>query len=99
MGLNPSGLIQKFPKLIIARLTGFGQNGSYSKKAGHDLNYIALSGILSLFGPKDGIPVFPGNIIADFAGGGLFCALGILLALFERNQTGKGQILGILLLN
>lgn len=92
LGLGPSVLMALNPRLIYARLTGFGQSGPYSHKAGHDINYIALSGLLSLFGRKDQKPTFPVNIVADFGGGGLMCSLGILLALFEREKSGKGQI-------
>lgn len=92
LGLGPSILMKQNPKLIYARLTGFGQFGPHSHKAGHDINYIALSGLLSLFGRKDEKPTFPVNIVADFGGGGLMCAFGILLALLERGKSGKGQI-------
>ena len=60
--------------------------------AGHDINYLAVSGLLSLFGPSNAPPMFPANIIADFAGGGLICAFGIIAALYNRTQTGKGQV-------
>ena len=60
--------------------------------AGHDINYLAVSGILSQFGPEQQPPAFPANVLADFAGGGLMCAFGILLALIERGRTGKGQV-------
>ncbi len=60
--------------------------------AGHDINYLAVSGLLSQFGPSNGPPSFPANIIADFAGGGLICAFGIMAALYNRTQTGKGQV-------
>ena len=60
--------------------------------AGHDINYLAVSGVLSQFGPADAPPSFPANIIADFAGGGLMCAFGIMAALYRRSRTGKGQI-------
>mmetsp|Transcript_28104 Transcript_28104/g.45253 ORF Transcript_28104/g.45253 Transcript_28104/m.45253 type:complete len:314 (+) Transcript_28104:315-1256(+) len=81
------------PRLIIARLTGYGQNGKYKRMAGHDINYLAMSGILSLMGPKGSPPTFPLNLLADFAGGSLTCALGILLALLERSRSGKGQVI------
>ena len=56
------------------------------------MNYIALSGVLSLFGPANDAPVFPANLVADFAGGSLFCAIGILIALLERQKSGNGQV-------
>ncbi|XP_044758667.1 alpha-methylacyl-CoA racemase [Coccinella septempunctata] len=92
LGLGPSVLMELNPKLIYARLTGFGQSGPYSNKAGHDINFLAMSGLLSLFGRKNEKPTFPVNTVSDFGGGGLMCALGILLALIERGQSGKGQI-------
>ncbi|XP_050308547.1 alpha-methylacyl-CoA racemase [Anthonomus grandis grandis] len=92
LGLGPQILMQENPRLIYARLTGYGQSGPYSQKGGHDINYLALSGLLSLFGRKGENPIFPVNLAADFGGGGLMCALGILLALFERERTGRGQI-------
>jgi alpha-methylacyl-CoA racemase len=80
------------PRLVYARLTGFGQDGPYAAMAGHDINYIAISGALSLLGRKDEKPSAPINLLGDFAGGGMLCALGIALALLERTQSGKGQI-------
>ena len=73
-------------------MTGFGQDGPFAHKAGHDMNYIALSGILSMIGRKGEKPLAPVNLLADFAGGSLTCVFGILLALFERSHSGKGQI-------
>eukprot|EP01114_Cavostelium_apophysatum_P016255 TRINITY_DN4581_c0_g1_i3.p1 TRINITY_DN4581_c0_g1~~TRINITY_DN4581_c0_g1_i3.p1 ORF type:complete len:380 (+),score=23.53 TRINITY_DN4581_c0_g1_i3:16-1155(+) len=92
LGFGPEVALSLNPRLIYARLTGFGQSGPYATMAGHDINYIALSGALSLFGPKADKPAFPSNLLGDFAGGGLTCALGILLALFERSKSGKGQV-------
>ena len=92
LSLSPHQLLAKNPRLIIARLTGFRSNGPYAPMAGHDINYLAVSGILSQLGRADGPPYPPANILADFAGGGLMCALGILLALLERTASGKGQV-------
>lgn len=92
LGLGPKTLLSENPKLIYARLSGFGQNGSLSRRAGHDINYVALSGLLSLLGRSDEKPFAPINTLADFAGGGLTCAFGIVMALFERTQSGKGQV-------
>lgn len=91
-GLAPNDLLAINPHLIIARLTGFRRDGPFAPMAGHDINYLAVSGLLSLFGPSNAPPTFPANIIADFAGGGLMCAFGILAALYNRTQTGKGQV-------
>ncbi|KAK2718935.1 hypothetical protein QYM36_006072 [Artemia franciscana] len=93
LGLGPKVLMESNPRLIYARLTGFGQDGPYAKMAGHDINYVALSGILSMLGGSSTTPEPPLNLLADFAGGGLLCSLGILMALFERTKTGLGQII------
>uniref|UniRef100_A0A182WHB8 Alpha-methylacyl-CoA racemase n=1 Tax=Anopheles minimus TaxID=112268 RepID=A0A182WHB8_9DIPT len=92
-GLGPNVLLQDNPGLIYARLTGFGQTGTHALRAGHDLNYIALSGVLSMLGRKTNKPTAPINLLADFAGGGLMCAFGILAAIVERHRSGKGQII------
>ncbi|XP_037229121.1 alpha-methylacyl-CoA racemase [Falco biarmicus] len=92
LGLGPEILLQENPRLIYARLTGFGQTGKYARSAGHDINYLALSGVLSKLGRKDENPYAPINLLADFAGGGVMCALGIITALYERTKSGKGQI-------
>uniref|UniRef100_A0A8C5TN97 Alpha-methylacyl-CoA racemase n=1 Tax=Malurus cyaneus samueli TaxID=2593467 RepID=A0A8C5TN97_9PASS len=93
LGLGPDILLQENPRLIYARLTGFGQTGIYAKSAGHDINYLALSGVLSKLGRKDENPYAPGNVLADFAGGGVMCAMGIVIALFERVKSGRGQVI------
>ncbi|XP_049909307.1 alpha-methylacyl-CoA racemase [Epinephelus moara] len=93
LGLGPQELLKENPRLIYARLTGYGQSGSYATAAGHDINYLAMSGLLSRLGRSGEKPYAPLNLIADFAGGGLTCALGIILALLERTKSGKGQII------
>ncbi|GAB0096607.1 alpha-methylacyl-CoA racemase [Sergentomyia squamirostris] len=92
LGLGPDILLKDNPKLIYARLTGFGQKGALAQRAGHDINYLAISGVLSFLGRKNEKPTAPVNLLADFAGGGLLCAFGILAALLSRQNTGKGQI-------
>ncbi|XP_006789163.1 alpha-methylacyl-CoA racemase [Neolamprologus brichardi] len=92
-GLGPHELLKENPRLIYARLTGYGQSGSYATAAGHDINYIAMSGLLSRLGRSGEKPYAPLNLLADFGGGGLTCALGIVLALLERTKSGKGQII------
>jgi alpha-methylacyl-CoA racemase len=92
LGTGPDDALELNPKLIYARLTGWGQDGPYARMAGHDINYLALSGVLSLCKQKGEKPHPPCNLLADFAGGGMLCALGITLALFERAQSGKGQV-------
>ncbi|KAI4253356.1 MAG: hypothetical protein LQ352_003738 [Teloschistes flavicans] len=86
------GVLAKNPRLIIARLTGFRRDGPYASMAGHDINYLAVCGVLSQLGRTEAAPYAPANILADFAGGGLMCAFGILLALFARTTSGKGQV-------
>eukprot|EP00062_Callorhinchus_milii_P017440 gi/632969827/ref/XP_007901299.1/ PREDICTED: alpha-methylacyl-CoA racemase isoform X1 [Callorhinchus milii] len=93
LSLGPKDLLQQNSKLIYARLTGFGQNGRHASKAGHDINFISLAGLLSNFGRKGENPCAPVNLLGDFAGGGLMCAMGIILALFERTHSGKGQVI------
>ncbi|XP_032942090.1 alpha-methylacyl-CoA racemase [Catharus ustulatus] len=93
LGLGPEVLLQENPRLIYARLTGFGQTGKYAQSAGHDINYLALSGVLSKLGRKNENPYAPVNLLADFAGGGVMCALGIVTALFERSRSGRGQVI------
>lgn len=92
LGLGPDEASGINPKLIYARLTGWGQKGPYCNMAGHDINYIAVSGALSLFRRTGEKPLPPCNLLGDFAGGGMLCAMGILLALMERNKSGEGQV-------
>ncbi|RMJ21369.1 Alpha-methylacyl-CoA racemase, partial [Aspergillus sp. HF37] len=93
LGLSPSEVLLKHnPRLIVARMTGFRRDGKYKDMAGHDINYIAVSGVLAMLG-RDGHPPYaPGNILGDFAGGGAMCFLGILLALLSRSRSGRGQV-------
>jgi alpha-methylacyl-CoA racemase len=92
-GLGPEDVLLKLnPRLIVARMTGFRRDGKYSSMAGHDINYIAVSGVLSMLGRKGEKPYPPGNILGDFAGGGAMCFMGILLALLARERDGKGQV-------
>ncbi|KAK4518362.1 uncharacterized protein ATC70_001715 [Mucor velutinosus] len=93
LGLGPDALLKQNPRLIYARLSGFGQHGPHSQIAGHDINYLAISGALNMIGRQGETPFFPVNILADFAGGGLMCVMGILMALIERSKSGKGQII------
>jgi len=92
LGLGPDVAAARNPRLVYARLTGFGQDGPYASMAGHDINYIAISGALSLLGRKGEKPLPPVNLLGDFAGGGMLCALGICLALLERGHSGRGQV-------
>jgi alpha-methylacyl-CoA racemase len=92
LGLGPDVATARNPRLVYARLTGFGQDGPYANMAGHDTNYIAISGALSLIGRRGDRPLPPVNLLGDFAGGGMLCALGITLALLERGHSGRGQV-------
>ena len=93
LGIGPEDCLTRNPKLIYGRMTGWGQYGSYSSMAGHDINYIALSGVLGMIGRKDEKPVPPVNLIGDFGGGGMILALGICAALVEVASSGKGQVI------
>ncbi|KAH8681978.1 isopenicillin n-CoA epimerase [Xylariales sp. PMI_506] len=94
LGLCPARiLLRENPRLIVARLTGFRRDGKYSAMAGHDINYLAVSGVLAMLGRAHDTPYAPGNILGDFAGGGAMCVLGILLALVARQKTGAGQVI------
>ncbi|KAG0156171.1 Isopenicillin N-CoA epimerase, putative [Penicillium digitatum] len=93
LGLSPTDVLLKHnPRLIVARMTGFRRDGKYKDMAGHDINYIAVSGVLSMLGRASEKPHAPANIIGDFAGGGAVCFQGILLALISRSHTGRGQV-------
>lgn len=93
LSLDPQTVLrQKNPRLIVVRLTGFRRDGKYSAMAGHDINYLAVSGVLSLLGPKSQPPSPPQNILGDFAGGGRAAFTGVLLALIHRYASGRGQI-------
>jgi alpha-methylacyl-CoA racemase len=92
LGLGPDECLALNPRLVYGRMTGWGQQGPYAQMAGHDINYIALSGALSLVGPKGEPPVPPVNLVGDFGGGGLILAYGIVCALLERGRSGAGQV-------
>lgn len=92
LGLGPDVLLRINPRLIIGRMTGFRRDGKYRDMAGHDINYLAVSGALALLGRKGEKPYAPGNILGDFAGGGAVLFQGLLLALLERQRSGRGQV-------
>uniref|UniRef100_A0AC35TXY1 Alpha-methylacyl-CoA racemase n=1 Tax=Rhabditophanes sp. KR3021 TaxID=114890 RepID=A0AC35TXY1_9BILA len=96
IGLDPIFLMNKNPKLIFARITGYGQNGPWSQVPGHDINYVAMSGMLPTVNGQDRNPPYPpANLLADFAGGALSGAFAITAALFQREKTGKGCIIDV----
>jgi alpha-methylacyl-CoA racemase len=92
LGLGPDVLLAGNPKLVIGRMTGWGQDGPLAPRAGHDLNYIALSGILHAIGRADGAPVPPLNLVGDFGGGGMLLAFGVACAIAEAQRSGRGQV-------
>ena len=99
LGLGYSTLKKKNPGLIYCAITGYGYTGPYRDRAGHDLNYLSLSGVLGTIGPKGGPPVIPGVQISDIGGGAMLAALGILAAYISRQETGKGQFIDISMLD
>lgn len=92
LGLGPEVCFAANPRLVFGRMTGWGQDGPMKMEAGHDINYIALSGVLAAVGPKGGDPVVPLNLIGDFGGGALYLAMGLLAAIIEARTSGKGQV-------
>ena len=93
LGFGPEHCLTVNPRLIYARITGWGQTGPLAQTAGHDINYIALSGALHAMGEAASPPPVPLNLLGDYAGGGLYVAFGILAALHQRSQTGRGQVI------
>jgi alpha-methylacyl-CoA racemase len=92
LGLGPAVCLQVQPRLIYGRMTGWGQLGPLAYAAGHDINYIAITGALHAMGPADGPPMVPLNLLGDFGGGAMLLALGILSAVHERVGSGRGQV-------
>ena len=92
LGLGPDVCLARNPRLVYGRMTGFGQDGPLAQAAGHDINYIALSGVLAHIGRAGQPPTPPINLIGDFGGGGLLLAFGMVCALLERVRSGKGQV-------
>ena len=94
LGLSPESLLERNPRLIVARLSGWGHTGPLATAPGHDLNYLSLTGVLSTIAKNpDDVPYPPHNLLADMAGGGLMCAMGILMCVIERYKSGKGQVI------
>ncbi|MCI1261277.1 MAG: CoA transferase [Tetrasphaera jenkinsii] len=92
LGLGPDVLLTRNPRLVYARMTGWGQTGPRAQEAGHDLNYIALTGALAAIARPGQPPTVPLNLIGDFGGGSMLCLVGILSALWERERSGLGQV-------
>jgi alpha-methylacyl-CoA racemase len=92
LGLGPEVLLARNPRLVYGRMTGWGQDGPLAPRAGHDINYIALSGVLNAIGRAGGAPVPPLNLVGDFGGGGMLLAFGIACGLLEAQRSGRGQV-------
>jgi crotonobetainyl-CoA:carnitine CoA-transferase CaiB-like acyl-CoA transferase len=95
LGVGYERLAQENPGIVYCAITGYGQDGPYRDRAGHDANYLGYAGVLSVIGPRDGDPVVAGVQIADVGGGGMMAAVGILAALQDRARTGRGRFLDI----
>ena len=92
LGLGPDIVLEKNPRLVYGRMTGWGQDGPLAPRAGHDINYIALAGVLHAFGRKGEAPVPPLNLVGDFGGGGMLLGFGVACALLEAARSGRGQV-------
>jgi alpha-methylacyl-CoA racemase len=92
LGIGPDVCLARNPRLVYGRMTGWGQEGPYANTAGHDINYIALSGTLSMIGRRGELPVPPLNLVGDFGGGGMLMAFGVVCALLEAQRSGQGQV-------
>lgn len=95
LGLGPDELLRENPLLIYVHMTGWGQRGPLAQAAGHDINYLALSGALHAIGPADGPPSVPLNLVGDFGGGGAYLVVGVLAALRQRDVTGRGGVVDV----
>ncbi len=95
IGIDYANLKKINPRIVYCSVSGYGQDGPYRDAVGHDSNYLGISGVISLIGPRDGPPVMPSNFIADVAGAGFHSFMGIMVALMARNKTGKGQYIDI----
>ncbi len=93
LGLGPEACLARNPRLVYGRVTGWGQDGPLAHAAGHDINYIAISGALHAIGRHGEAPVPPLNLVGDFGGGAMYLAFGIVCALLERNLSGRGQVI------
>jgi alpha-methylacyl-CoA racemase len=92
LGIGPDTCLNLNPRLIYARMTGWGQSGPLAQRAGHDINFVSITGTLDAIGHAGGRPVPPLNLVGDYGGGSMFLLVGILAALWEREQSGRGQV-------
>jgi alpha-methylacyl-CoA racemase len=95
LGVGPEACMARNPRLVYGRMTGWGQTGPLAHAAGHDINYIALSGALHAIGRGGERPVPPLNLVGDFGGGGMFLAFGVMCAVFETRRSGEGQVVDV----
>jgi alpha-methylacyl-CoA racemase len=95
LGLGPETCLARNPRLVYGRMTGWGQTGPLAEAAGHDINYISLSGALHAIGRKGERPLPPLNLVGDFGGGGMFLAFGVMCAVFEAQRSGRGQVVDV----
>jgi alpha-methylacyl-CoA racemase len=95
LGVGPDVCLAQNPRLVYARMTGWGQDGPWAERVGHDINYSGLVGALAAVGEEGRKPVPPLNLVADFGGGALFCVAGVLAALLERTTSGRGQVVDV----
>jgi len=95
LGIGPEACMDRNPRLVYARMTGWGQDGPYASAAGHDINYIALAGVLGHLGRAGAPPTPPVNLVGDFGGGGMLLALGVVAALLEASRSGQGQVVDV----
>ncbi|MEP1123732.1 MAG: CaiB/BaiF CoA-transferase family protein [Ilumatobacter sp.] len=93
LGVGPEECLARNERLVFGRMTGWGQDGPLAHAAGHDINYIALSGALHAIGPPGGAPTVPLNLVGDFGGGGAYLAIGVLAAMLSARTTGRGQVI------
>jgi alpha-methylacyl-CoA racemase len=93
LGLGPEVALARNPRLVYGRMTGWGQDGPLAHAAGHDINYIALTGALAAIGPPGQVSPPPLNLVGDFGGGSLYLVFGVVSALYERERSGKGQVI------
>jgi alpha-methylacyl-CoA racemase len=93
LGIGPDEMLKINPKLVYGRMTGWGQTGPLASRAGHDINYIALTGILNAIGRKGEAPLPPLNLVGDFGGGGMLLGFGVACGLIEASRSGKGQVI------
>jgi len=99
LGLGPDVCLERNPRLVFGRMTGWGQDGPLANAVGHDINYISLSGALAAIGRQGEAPVPPLNLVGDYGGGGMLLAYGVVAALLSAARTGTGQVVDAAMLD